>query len=226
MELVDFDLAGLVRRIRRVADLSQRELADRLGVSLAAIGHAEAGRRDLPTGVMVRAARLAGLRLAVLDENGREVDGMTPDAVRDAAGRRYPAHLDTRHGDEGWWYDDSRARRPTPWYTFDRARSLRDLGRQATGIPDDHQQPGPGDDPAERAALKAAEAAERRRLADEGRRAERQTAMARDRAAGVPTPGWGADPALACRCPPGCDAAREVLAEVHVPHCLCRCDVS
>jgi HTH-type transcriptional regulator/antitoxin HipB len=109
----DIDLCGLLRRVRRIADLSQRELAGRLGVSAAAIGHAEAGRRDLPTGVLVRAARLAGLRVALLDADGREVTGMGRGTVRDAAGRRYPAHLDTRNGDDGWWYPGDRSPHPS-----------------------------------------------------------------------------------------------------------------
>jgi transcriptional regulator with XRE-family HTH domain len=159
----DIDLCGLLRRVRRIADLSQRELAGRLGVSAAAIGHAEAGRRDLPTGVLVRAARLAGLRVALLDADGREVTGMGRGTVRDAAGRRYPAHLDTRNGDDGWWYPGDRSPRPLPWYTFDRARWLRDADRRAAGTPDDHQLPDPGDDPRDRQVQRQDAAAERRR---------------------------------------------------------------
>ena len=44
----DLDLAGSLRRIRRLADLSQRELAERSGISKSALAAAEAGTRDLP----------------------------------------------------------------------------------------------------------------------------------------------------------------------------------
>lgn len=94
--------------------------------------------------VLARAAALAGLRLGLLDASGREVAGMTPDAVRDRRGRLFPAHLDVRHGDEGWWHGDERYSRTPPWYTFDRGRPLRDRFREAAGAPADHQLPRPG----------------------------------------------------------------------------------
>jgi HTH-type transcriptional regulator/antitoxin HipB len=95
----------MVRRIRRLADLSQRELSARIGISKSAVAAAESGRAGLDARVLARAAALAGLRLALVDGQGREVPGMDPDAVRDTAGRLYPAHLDTRYSDEGWWHD-------------------------------------------------------------------------------------------------------------------------
>ena len=61
-------------------------------------------RRDLRRSASSRAAGLAGLRLALLDDGGREVAAMSADAVRDMGGRRFPAHLDTRYSDEGWWH--------------------------------------------------------------------------------------------------------------------------
>lgn len=95
-----FDLCGVLRRIRRTADLSQRKLAAAAGLSASAVAHAEAGTRDLPSRALARAAELAGLRLALLDADGREVTGMGPDGARDATRRRLPAHLDTQHTDE------------------------------------------------------------------------------------------------------------------------------
>ena len=100
-----FDLPGALRRIRRIADLSQRELAAAAGMSPSAIGHAETGTRDLSVRSIARLATVAGLRLALVDESGDEVEPMSPAAVRDRADRRFPAHLDTRHGDDGWWHD-------------------------------------------------------------------------------------------------------------------------
>ena len=96
----DLDLAGLVRRIRRTADLSQRELAARSGISKTTIAAAEVGSRDLGVTRLALLAEVAGLRLALLDAEGREVRGMDPGGPRDATRRRLPAHLDTQHTDE------------------------------------------------------------------------------------------------------------------------------
>ena len=96
--------SGMLRRIRRAADLSQRELAARIGISKSAVAAAESGRAGLDVRVLARAAVLAGLRLVLVDTEGREVVGMDPDAVCDRGGRLFPAHLDTRYGDEEWWY--------------------------------------------------------------------------------------------------------------------------
>jgi transcriptional regulator with XRE-family HTH domain len=169
-----FDLCGALRRIRRIADLSQRELASAAGLSASAVAHAEAGTRDLPARALARAAEVAGLRLALLDAGGREVVGMDPDVVRDRAGRLFPAHLDTRYGDEDWWYTPHRYDREQPWYTFDRARWIRDWHRARDGTPDDHQLPQPGDSPKARALARrdarwraVAEERQRRFLAGE-----------------------------------------------------------
>jgi transcriptional regulator with XRE-family HTH domain len=213
-----FDLAGTLRRIRRAADLSQRQLADAIGSSAAAIGAAEAGSRDLPAGLLARAAETAGLRLALLDAQGQEVAGMADDAVRDLGYRRYPAHLDPRRGDEGWWYPDSRRARPTPWYTFDRARWRRDAWREHHGTPADHLLPSPDDDPADREALRR----EERRADARRRHEEERAAWLRRVAAGEVT--WWPDPE--CSCPAGCDATAESWRDVHVEDCPCRCDVS
>ncbi|WNV76114.1 helix-turn-helix transcriptional regulator [Geodermatophilus sp. DSM 44513] len=179
--MTDDQLSGLVRRIRRVADLSQRELAARVGVSKSAVAAVESGRSGMDARVLARAAELAGLRLALLDAEGREAAGMDADAVRDEGGRFYPAHLDTRHGDDRWWYAlGQHGRDPQdPWYTFDRRRDLRDAVRRVQGTPEDHQRPQPGDSPRERAEARLdarwlAVARERRRrfLAGESRDVE------------------------------------------------------
>src|SRR3954462_10937913 len=99
-----FDLPGLLRRIRRSAALSQRELAARLSVSKSAIGAAESGAGGLDARVLAQAADVAGLRLALLDRSGAEVAAMADGSVRDEGGRRFPAHLDTRYGDVDWWH--------------------------------------------------------------------------------------------------------------------------
>jgi transcriptional regulator with XRE-family HTH domain len=206
-----FDLPGVLRRIRRTADLSQRELAAAGGLSASAIGHAESGARDLPVRVLARLAALAELRLAVLDAAGAEVSPMSGDAVRDMANRRFPAHLDTRYGDEDWWHGEHRYEREQPWYTFDRLRYTRDRWRGRTGTPEDHQLPRSGDSPRERAA--ARQRASRLRWEEE--RARRLAS-------------WKTRPMAAwtCTCPPKCDELDDFTGRpVHVEECPCSCDV-
>lgn len=193
-----FDLPGTLRRVRRIADLSQRELAARIGVSAQTIGHVETGRRDLMVSVLARVAELAGLRIALVDQAGNEVDPMAADTARDGANRRFPAHLDTRYGDEDWWHGEERYAREQPWYTFDRLRYTRDYWRGRTGTPDDHLIPRPDDSPAARRAARIREA----------RREVR------------PTPEW------ICTCPPECEELDDRSARpVHAAGCPCSCDV-
>jgi HTH-type transcriptional regulator/antitoxin HipB len=208
-----FDLPGLLRRIRRLADLSQRELADRLETSKSGIARAEGGTAGLDARVLARAAALAGLRLTLVDEGGSEIEGMAGEAVRDMGGRRFPAHLDTRHGDDGWWYDVHRYGRDRPWYTFDRSRRTRDEWRKRAGTPDDHQLPAAGDSPAERAA--ARRAARQRRSAE-----ERMRRFLAGEFRGV---GLGFD----CRCSAACDDLDDRSGKpVHAPECSCDCDLA
>jgi HTH-type transcriptional regulator/antitoxin HipB len=208
----DFDLPGMLRRIRRTADLSQRELAERLGISKSMIAATESGTRDLFTGLLARAAELADFRLILLDAQGHEVVGMADDTVRDMGYRRFPAHLDTRHSDEEWWHGEHRRSRPQPWYTFDRDRWVRDAYRRRDGTPDDHRRPQPGDSPEARAAERR-HAARRRR--DEER--ERRFLAGELRQTG---------PDFVCTCPAGCDPVAERHADVHVENCSCQCDVA
>ena len=217
------ELTGsLLRRIRRTGDLSQRELADGLGIDRAVVARAETGQRALAVGLLVRAAELAGLRLALLDATGSEVPGMSPDAVRDRSGRLFPAHLDVRYGDEGWWHGEERYSRRRPWYTFDRRRDWRDHFRSAAGAPPDHQPPRPGDSPEERAAARQQASLARWRAANEQHAAQclHRSPPAREE----PT----------CSCPPACDdllfadepLSPRLRAEPHVDDCPCRCDIA
>lgn len=206
-----FDLPGALRRIRRRADLSQRDLAARLGISPSCVSKAEAGRQPLRLDLLVAAAALAGLRLALLDADGQELVGMTRRAVRDGAGRLFPAHLDTRYGDDDWWHGPHRYDRPQPWYTFDRSRGLRDHYREVSGTPADHQLPQPGDAPEERRAARKRELRHRLREA----RAQRL-------AAGDPP----SDDDFTCSCPPGCAELEDWSGRpAHAEACPCRCDV-
>lgn len=205
-----FDLSAAVRRIRRTADLSQRELAARLGLSKSAVGRIERGLSGLDARVLARAADIAGLRLALLGPGGDEVPGMTDAAARNRGNRRFPAHLDTVLSEERAWRWAHRPDRPQPTYTFDRRRPGED--RNDVDRPHDHLVPQAGDSPQERAAARrrqhfraAAEDRQRRFLAGELR--------------GLPDP-------FVCTCPPRCDELDDWSGRpVHAEDCPCSCDV-
>ena len=209
-----FPLGGILRRIRRLTDCSQRELAERLGISKTAVAAAERGTRDLAVSVLVRAAATAGCRLAVLDASGTELEPMGGDTVRDGADRLMPAHLDTRHGDEDWWGGPHRPRLVNPRYTFDRDRRLRDR-RRGVDLPADHHRPEDGDSLAERAAARRAEVLRREAV-------RRLEAFQTRCAAGFPpSPEWELD----CTCPAECAELDVGERPVHAPDCACGCDV-
>ncbi|CCG01463.1 helix-turn-helix domain-containing protein [Blastococcus saxobsidens] len=210
-----FDLSGLLRRIRRRADLSQRELATELHVSKSTVAAVEAGTTGMDARLLAVAAGLAGLRLGLLDVEGREVCGMTGDA----AGRRFPAHLDTVLSDErsSRWVD--RRDRPRPIYTFDRRSPWDPPGARTENRPDDHLRPQPGDSPEERARSRRLAALARRA----GEAAQRWAAeLERRRAAGEPL---SQDP-FTCTCLPSCDELDDFSRRpVHADGCPCSCDL-
>ena len=207
-----FDLPGVLRRIRRAADLSQRELADRLQLAKSSVGRAESGAAGMDVRTVARAASLAGLRLALVNTDGEEVGPMTADGARDMGNRRFPAHLDTRFGDERWWYDVHRYDRARPWFTFDRDRRARDAYRQRDGTPEDHHVPKAGDSPRERADARHRE--HLRRVAEEHRR---RFEAGEFRQVGD----W-----FTCTCPPRCAELDDFSGRpVHADDCRCRCDV-
>ncbi|MGY1738322.1 helix-turn-helix domain-containing protein [Geodermatophilus sp. SYSU D00684] len=217
--MADLDLAGVLRRIRRTADLSQRELAGAVGLSKSTVAAIEAGTRGLDARALARLAAVAGLRLALLDAEGREVAPMDGAAVRDEGDRHFPAHLDTRHGDDGWWHGPHRYDRTPVTYTFTRDRGSRDDRRRVRGTPEDHQLPQPGDALATRAAARRAAAAR-------ARAAERARFLEESR--GRPF----AD-GFRCVCPPACDdlllderPPRPGRPAPHAPDCACGCDLS
>lgn len=103
------DPSGLCRAIRRRADASQRELAQRAGVSRSTVARIESGRLTPSLAVLERLLDVADLVLVAVDRNGRLVVPMMDlpgdQEVRDGDGKRFPAHLDTTLdpvGDE-WW---------------------------------------------------------------------------------------------------------------------------
>lgn len=205
-------VSGLLRRARRHADMSQREMAAAAGLPRSTLGAAEVGTRDLGVTALMRVIEVAGLRLALLDGDGREITPMSGSGVRDGGGRRFPAHLDTRYGDEDWWHGSERYSRTRPWYTFDRSRRTRDLWRGRTGVPADHQEPQPGDAPEQRRAA-------RQRAARLRRQEEREQRLR----SGVI---WPLDDGWTCACPPACDELDDWSGRpVHAEECPCRCDI-
>ena len=193
--------------------MSQREVAAAAGISASAVAKAESGTRDLPTSLLARIAEVAALRLALVDGNGRELGPMSDVAVRDTSGRRFPAHLDTRYGDEGWWHGPDRHYRTQPRYTFDRRRDQRDRFRERDGTPDDHLLPQPGDSPAERDE-------ERRRTRWVAGKEERERRFLAGELADVRE-------AFSCTCPAECDDLDDRSGKpVHADGCRCHCDIA
>jgi transcriptional regulator with XRE-family HTH domain len=126
-----FPISGLVRRARRIADLSQRELAAAAGVAPSTVGKIEAGRLVPSFALFQRLVAVAGLHLVAVDATGRIVQPMGDWAdVRDGADRRYPSHLDTIVDPEPgeWWADKYGLMRPPE--TFRRDRAMRDWQRR------------------------------------------------------------------------------------------------
>lgn len=94
------EVARYVVRARRMADLSQRDLAALLGVSSSTVGRYETNVAAPPLRLFEEILAVAGLRLVVVDGDGNEVRPVPVDTVRDNQGRRFPAHLDVAPPDE------------------------------------------------------------------------------------------------------------------------------
>lgn len=124
-------VVGLVRRVRRLTDRSQRQLAVAAGVSQGTVSRIEAGTLVPSLDVLTRILHVAGVGLVAVDGQGRVVRPMDDwDDTRDGAERRYPSHLDTILDPEPgeWWGDVYGLARPPE--TFHRNRVLRDMLRQ------------------------------------------------------------------------------------------------
>jgi HTH-type transcriptional regulator/antitoxin HipB len=131
-----FDAGGQLARPRRRADLSQRELADRAGLSQSAVAAYETNERDVSARRLDEILRLGGLRLAVVDDQGEEVPAFPADVVRDNAGRRFPAHLDVQPPAQlpGHAYSSPHPERP-PVGAWHLRRAERDRLRTRAGRP-------------------------------------------------------------------------------------------
>jgi HTH-type transcriptional regulator/antitoxin HipB len=190
----DFDVARLVMRVRRMADLSQRDLAARLGTSPSTVARIETGGCSVSVGLLSRILGFAGLRLTVVAADGVPVTPVAVDGLRDNAGRRFPAHLDVDLPGEVPPLRQLMPRRDRPpakgWY---RQRAQRDERRAQDGVPPDH--------PTSR-DLRAAAERERAHL----RRVRDLLARA-------------APPAPACTCSIGC-----LMTPGCAPGCRCQCE--
>ncbi|WP_244317096.1 helix-turn-helix domain-containing protein [Micromonospora terminaliae] len=185
------DLGEFLRRLRRRADLSQRELADRAGVPQAAVARIESGRTTDPRYRTVeRLIRAAGGRVG-FDAGPAGEDGCPPPVphgkLRDEAGRRYPAHLDVwevrepRDWPGAWWAE---------WYTLPPKRWPLPLPPATYRLNRDHR--------------------DRRR---EGDRIRRSVAVRRVTGPTVPTTAWRFVAEL-----PGGDLVGELRAHEQSPH--------
>jgi transcriptional regulator with XRE-family HTH domain len=130
----DFDFAWwsrALRQLRRRYDLSQRQLAALSGLPSSTIGDLEAGRVVPSVRTLERVFAGLGYRLELVDAGGDPLQWSSADDAhpRDAAGRRFPAHLDVRPR-----YLHRAGREPspawpgTPW-TYHVDRSRRDVLR-------------------------------------------------------------------------------------------------
>ena len=91
-----FPIAGLLRRARRMSDMSQRQMARFAKTSPATVGKVETGALVPSLDLFTRLLGAAGLYLVVADPDGRVVLPMEVwDETLDGADRRYPSHLDT-----------------------------------------------------------------------------------------------------------------------------------
>lgn len=88
------DVVGVIRRVRRLADLSQRDLAVALGVAPSTVARWETGESEPNVSQFQRMLGLAELDLIVTDHSGNPVRPMRSDAPRDKQFRQRPAHLD------------------------------------------------------------------------------------------------------------------------------------
>ena len=83
----DGGIPGLVRRIRRILDVSQRGLAAVLEVSQSVVARWETGRTSPRASVLLHLLRLAGLQVKLHNtETGEEVEPMRDDGARDRPG--------------------------------------------------------------------------------------------------------------------------------------------
>jgi transcriptional regulator with XRE-family HTH domain len=127
----DFPTGDYLRKLRRVADLSQRELAEVTSISRSVIERIEAGSADPRIGQLRELFCISRWGLIVIDADGYQVRPLRElgGDLRDGADRRYPAHLDVIIDPlpGQWWADGFGLQSPPE--TFTRDRDARDVRR-------------------------------------------------------------------------------------------------
>jgi transcriptional regulator with XRE-family HTH domain len=131
VRLGDHPLSEIVRRVRRTAGFSQRDLAKYARVSPAVVAALETGARAPSLRTLQRILNAANYQLVAVDASGRFAAPLLVwQDVADGAGRRYPAHLDTiidpEYGE--WWGDVYGLARPPE--TFHRDPEDREYRQQ------------------------------------------------------------------------------------------------
>lgn len=134
-------LGRVLRAARGSAGLSQRALARRTGVPAKSLAAVECGTRDMPVSRYAWLLHACGWRLVVIDGTGALVVDPDEDPRRDAAGRRYPAHVALRSTvPRGSWWADRWGYYwgipPRPPWTYDlpkRPRGAKSPGDRRTG---------------------------------------------------------------------------------------------
>ncbi|MFR9775805.1 GNAT family N-acetyltransferase [Micromonospora sp. MS34] len=143
------DLGATLRALRRAADLSQRQLAARSGVPQATIARIESGRcTDPGYRTVERLVGGAAGSITISAHPAGELPPVPQAELRDAAGRRCPAHLDARGVREprdwpgAWWAHwyvvppERWPRLPTVTYRLD--RDERDRQRKRDRVRQDY----------------------------------------------------------------------------------------
>jgi transcriptional regulator with XRE-family HTH domain len=88
------DIPTMVRAIRRIAGLSQRELAVATGLSPDAVARIETGQRDPRWSTIARILMASGCHIVLEASDGEPVMPDEYDDARDDGGRHLPAHLE------------------------------------------------------------------------------------------------------------------------------------
>ena len=133
-----FTAGDYLRKVRRVADLSQRQAARAAKLPRSAVERIESGRLDPRVGQLQQAFDLVCWSLVVVNAEGRvvmplrEFDG----DLRDGGERHFPAHfdviLDPERGE--WWGDQFGLARPPETYTRSRAKRDEQRARSQRGL--------------------------------------------------------------------------------------------
>lgn len=106
------DTAGTVRRVRRIARLSQRDLARLLGVAPSTVARWETGA-DLTVRQLDAVLGVVDAGLELVDDLGELVPLSVQSEATDRGGRRYPAHLQIVERDfDQWLTAEERAATP------------------------------------------------------------------------------------------------------------------